>query len=156
MFPALRPLLNKGGAGRYITREESVERLLPVAERHLELLRTYGAALAGLPEGDLRRRVEGMTRLLRMEVGKISETLLSLGGPAPSGAGTMAPVALAPDADPVQVLADAERDFARALRDEIDVVHHQERTRAILGHNAEASNSRLDVLRSVKNVPVRD
>ena len=35
MFSALRPILNKGGAGHYATRAQSAERLLPIADRHL-------------------------------------------------------------------------------------------------------------------------
>ena len=51
MFPALRPLLNKGGAGRYISREESVARLTPVAQHHIDLLLAYDRQIAALPDG---------------------------------------------------------------------------------------------------------
>ena len=150
MFPALRPLLNKGGAGRYISREESVERLLPVAERHLDLLQTYDRHMAALPEGPQREQVAAMMPYLRTEVAKVSETILSLGGTPPSGThrdphspGT------AGDRDRLQALLDAETDFGKALRHEADEVHHQERTRAILGHNADASTARIDLLRGI-------
>ncbi|WP_420456850.1 hypothetical protein [Rubrivirga sp.] len=151
MFPALRPLLNKGGAGRYISRQESAERLLPIADRHLDLMRTYNAVLAALPDGPARERVEAMMPYLRTEAAKVSETILSLGGTPPSGAGA-GPLATAPgrtDRDHVRALLDAETDFGNALRAEVDSVHHQERTRAILGHNADASDSRLGLLRAV-------
>ena len=151
MFPALRPLLNKGGAGRYISRAESAERLMPVAERHLDLLRAYDRELAALPAGPAREQIEAMMPYLRTEVAKVSETILSLGGTPPSGAGR-APVAAplaATDRDRVQGFLDAEKDFGGALRAEVDAVHHQERTRAILEHNAHASASRVDLLRGV-------
>ncbi len=151
MFPALRPLLNKGGAGRYISREESAERLMPVAQRHLDLLRTYDAVLAALPDGPAKVQVEAMMPYLRTEAAKMSETILSLGATPPSGAGA-GPLATAPgrtDRDHVRALLDAEAGFGSALRDEVDVVHHQERTRAILEHNADASDSRLGLLRGV-------
>ncbi|MGB3543820.1 hypothetical protein [Rubrivirga sp.] len=150
MFPALRPILNKGGAGRYISREESVTRLLPVAQRHLDLLHRYDGVLAAMPIGPGRERIDAMMPYLRTEIAKMSETILSLGGTPPTGV----------DRDPagptagdnkslLQSLLDAEKDFGGALRHEADEVHHQERTRAILGHNADASTSRIDLLRDV-------
>jgi hypothetical protein len=151
MFPVLRPILNKGGAGRYITREESVERLIPMAAEHLRLLAAYDAALDGLPASDERRAIEGLLPNLRTEVSKVYETLFSLGGTAPTGAHgspVPEPVGVTP-AERVQALIDAEGEFARTLTDESDAVHHQERTRAILNHNAAASGSRQAILREV-------
>ncbi len=149
MFQALRPILNKGGAGRYATRAESAERVLPVAERHIDLFEAYRGALAGLTPGPARTSVEAMMPLLRTEVSKMSETLLSFGATPPAGLGR-APVSMGDtDAERLYTLADRERDFGAALRTEVDVVHHQERTRAILGHNAAASDQRLGVLRDL-------
>lgn len=151
MFPALRPILNKGGAGRYISREESVERLRPMMERHLDLLQAYDRELAALPAGPAKEQIEAMMPYLRTETAKISETVLSLGGATKTGV-DREPLAPAPglaDRKRVELLIDDERDFARTLREEVDVVHHQERTRAILTHNAEASDSRLDLLRGI-------
>lgn len=150
MFPALRPILNKGGAGRYISRAESVDRLQPIAERHLSMLRHYDGALAALPDGPIRERLAAMAPYLRTETAKVSETILSLGGAPPTGVDHEP--ASATDGDTKSVLnglLDAEKSFDAALREEIDAVHHHERTRAILGHNAEASVSRLDLLRSL-------
>lgn len=150
MFPSLRPLLNKGGAGRYISREESVERLQPIAQRHLDLLMAYDAHLGELPDGPARQEVEAMMPYLRTEVAKMSETILSLGGTPPSGAGVPASTAgAASDRDRLQGFLDAEKDFSGALRDEVDVVHHQERTRAIIEHNADASQARIELLRGI-------
>ena len=151
MFPALRPLLNKGGAGRYISRAESVERLMPIAERHLDILRAYDRELAAMPDGPAKEQVEAMMPYLRTEVSKVSETILSLGGTPPSGAGRGPAGAPAggTDRDRIQGFLDAEKDFGTALRQEVDEVHHQERTRAILEHNADASTARTDLLRGV-------
>ena len=150
MFPALRPILNKGGAGRYISRAESVDRLLPVAQRHLDLLYRYDGALAAMPVGPGRERLEAMMPYLRTEVAKVSETILSLGGAPPTGVDRDPAAATAgDDRSLVQGLLDAEKDFGGALRHEADEVHHQERTRAILEHNAHASTSRIDLLRAV-------
>ena len=149
MFPALRPILNKGGAGRYISREESVERLLPVVDRQLDLVYLYDAAVSRLGDGPAKERITAIMPYLRTELSKLYETVFSLGGTAPTGV-ARDPLALDPgasDADRLGALVDAEGDFGAALREEADGVHHQERTRAILNHNAAASESRLDLLR---------
>ena len=150
MFPALRPILNKGGAGRYISREESVERLLPMAEHHLDLCAAYDAALAALPEGMAKERLGALAPYLRIETAKIYETILSLGGTAPTG--TEREPAAPATGDAASILSrlrEAEAGFATRLTDEVDAVHHQERTRAILEHNARASASRLGVIRDI-------
>ena len=167
MFPALRPILNKGGAGRYISRAHSVERLQPVAQRHLDLMYEYEGILGGMPDGLPKEKLEAMMPYLRTEVAKMSETILSLGGTPPSGVrrrpggpqtggpqtggrgGVPDPEAGRSTADRTDALIEAERDFAGALRDEAEAVHHQERTRAILNHNAEASDARIGLLRDI-------
>lgn len=150
MFPSLRPLLNKGGAGRYISRQESVVRLQPIARRHLDLLMAYDAHLGALPDGPALTEIEAMMPYLRTEVAKMSETILSLGGTPPSGAGeTAMSVPEESDRDRIQGFLDAEKDFGDSLRDEAEAVHHHERTRAILNHNADASTARTELLRGI-------
>lgn len=143
MFPALRPLLNRGGAGRYISRAESAERLVPIAKRHLDLLYAYTGTLPQIENVGARESLDAFMPSLRTEVAKIYETILSLGGSAPTGvsrdpAGEA--VAGATDSERLRALQDAERDFARALVEESEAVHHQERTYAILRHNAGVDN----------------
>ncbi len=149
MFSALRPILNKGGAGHYATRAESAERLMPVAERHIDLFEDYRGALAALAPGDARDRVAALLPLFRTEMAKMSETLLSYGVAPPSGMGRTPTDLGRTDADRLVALADRESAFTADLRGEVDAVHHQERTRAILGHNADASDRRLAVLRDL-------
>lgn len=149
MFDALRPVLNKGGAGRYISRAESAERLGPVAQRHLDLLDAY-AGLRAVAGPALAARIDALLPLVRTETSKVYETLYSLGGTAPAGAGrTGVAPAGATDAERLDALVRAERDFGSALTDEASAVHHQERTRAILMHNAARSGERLDALRGI-------
>ena len=165
MFSALRPILNKGGAGHYATRAESAERVMPVAERHIDLFEAYrgvlgdgtaggtdgdpGGLAGGLAAGPARERVQALMPFLRTEIAKMSETLLSYGATPPSGMGRSPEALGETDAERLFTLADRERDFGAALRAEVDAVHHQERTRAILGHNAAASDQRLGVLRDL-------
>jgi hypothetical protein len=86
---------------------------------------------------------------LRTEVSKISEALLSFGAAPPSGVGVAPENLGSTDDERLLALADRERAFGKALRGEVDAVHHQERIRAILGHNADASDRRLDALREL-------
>ena len=151
MFPALRPLLNKGGAGRYISREASVERLQPVVENHLRLLYAYDGVLARMADGPTKERLTALMPYLRTELNKLYETVFSLAGSAPTGVG-MEPGSVSlgdRETDRLFALVEEERAFGTAMREEGDAVHHQERTRAILNHNADASDSRLGVLREV-------
>lgn len=149
MFPVLRPVLNKGGAGRYISREESVERLQPVVTRQLDLVYLYDAAVSHLADGPAKERLQSIMPYLRTELGKLYETIFSLGGTASTGVERDARGADpgSTDGERLAALVDAEVEFGAALREEADAVHHQERTRAILLHNADASDKRLGVLR---------
>ncbi|MEM6326534.1 MAG: hypothetical protein AAF791_05395 [Bacteroidota bacterium] len=152
MFPALRPVLNKGGAGKYISREESVERLQPVIASQLELLRAYDHVGKRIADANATQYFdEVILPRLRTELNKLYETVFSLGGSAPTGA-AMDWTASDLDGDDVALLKALQvrdRDFGRQLAEEMDAVHHQERTRAILGHNAEMADVRLGALRKL-------
>ena len=153
MFPALRPILNKGGAGNYISRAESVERLRPVIADQLGLLRDYDHVAKRLQSPLVRERFdEVVLPNIRTELNKLYETILSLGGSAPTGADMdWSDSDLGGDGDSsvLKTLLDRDRAFGDRLRDEMEAVHHQERTRAILGHNAAKSGDRLNMLRAL-------
>lgn len=153
MFTVLRPLLNKGGAGHYISRRETAERLLPLVVRHNRLLQAYGYTLDRLHNHDARGRIEALMPALRIHLGKLDEAVYSAGGtpslgthlePGETGHGTT-------DAEMLFHVLDLERAYHGALADEVDIVHHQERTRAILGHLAAGSETRLEALRTLTN-----
>ena len=145
MFPVLRPILNRGGAGYSISRDETVEHLQPHIERGLALMRTYDATVPALGAEDAAR-LDALMPYLRTEVGKLYESVFSAGGTAPTGVGAVAP-ATGSDVDPLDALLRREREFGKELLAEVDSVHHQERTRAILRAVAAGSTGRLDVLR---------
>jgi hypothetical protein len=86
----------------------------------------------------------------RTELGKLYESIFSAGGAAPTGVDVDFGAGLdAAARDPLSVLVMAEREFGRGIADEIDAVHHQERTRAILKAIVAGSNGRMDVLREL-------
>ncbi|OZC02621.1 hypothetical protein [Rubricoccus marinus] len=152
MFPVLRPILNKGGAGNYISREESVDRLVPVVADQLGLLRDYDYVAKRLDAPAVRQRFEEVVLPnVRTELNKLYETIFSLGGSAPTGADMdwSASGLDGNDTDSLKTLLERDRAFGDRLRDEVEAVHHQERTRAILGHNADKSNDRLNMLRAL-------
>lgn len=153
MFPALRPVLNKGGAGNYISREASVERLVPIIADQLGLLRDYDYATKRMAASGVRQRMEEVVLPnIRTELNKLYETIFSLGGSAPTGAELdwAASGLEGDDGDLLQALLDRDKAFGDRLRDEMEAVHHQERTRAILGHNAAKSDDRLNMLRALR------
>ena len=150
MFPALRPFLNKGGAGYSISRAETADRLRPLVERHLGLLQAYAAALPRLrtlPGGDA---VAALVPYLRTDLSKLGESIYSAGGGAPTGAALDFDAgAPGSDADVVQRLLELEKETREAAHDEIDAVHHQERTRAILKTLVNGADARAERLRAV-------
>ena len=150
MFPVLRPILNRGGAGYSISRQETIDRLTPHVQRGLELSRAYARTLPRLDARDAVARLEALMPYLRTEIGKLYETIFSAGGTVPTGVGMRDERVPADDeGDPLTTLTRLERGFGKALREEVDSVHHQERTRAILRSVAAGSDGRLDVLREM-------
>lgn len=158
MYPVLRPFLGRGGAGRYISRAESAERLLPLIERGNVLIQRYAHLLEALPEGPARERIAAIVPFVRTDVSKLYELVYSLGGTAPTGL-EMQTHPLERAADPLAAVREAEQAFHDALRDEIDAVHHHERTRGVLASlhgqrvrgsaNEGGSIARLGILRSL-------
>ena len=161
MFRVLRPILNKGGAGRYATREESVVRLNPLVRRHHELLQGYEVALANLKDADVAPKIVALMPRARTESGKLSETVFSMGGTPPNGT-DLEPAHVdnsSTDAELLHNVLNLERDYSEAVNDEIDAIHHHERTRAILKAVKVGSESRQETVRSITNrmpQPARD
>lgn len=153
MFPILRPILNKGGAGLYITREETVERLNPIVSAAHELCEAYNVVLAGA-DAEVVDHIQPFMPKMRTLLGKLCETVFSAGGVAPNGVDVEAPA----DTSLFDVL-EREREFHKVAKEEIDAVHHQERTRAILKAVVAGSEERLEAVRFITNrlpQPARD
>lgn len=157
MFPALRPFLNKGGAGYSISRAETAERLSRHVEHASDLLRGYASALAHLRRRESAARIEEMLPYLRSDVAKLYESIYSAGGRTPSRLPDtpLADDASASDAGVFRALIDREQEFGEAVYEEIDAVHHQERTRAILKAVGAGSNARLELLRELAGLAAR-
>jgi hypothetical protein len=147
MYPLLQPIFNRGGAGRSMTREESVEAISPLVREHQKLLHAYDAAIRTLGDRDLAARLnDGMNRA-RTELAKLRETIFSLGGDTSNGVDLDPDVHLGTsDAAIVHALDDRERAYRDALQRTLKMPHQQLRSTAILENNLKGSAARLDVL----------
>lgn len=137
-------LLQKGWAGRTISREETIERLNPIMRIMTEMLHLYAAVRRGV-DADVRREVDAVMKTLRTDIGKVAETVFSSGGTAYSGT-ELEPDDFAPGEDGWKSLRDAEDVLAAALGEEQDV-EHEMRTRAILAKVAANHEDRMKLIR---------
>ncbi len=133
-------LLNKGWAGKTMSRHDTTVRLNGLLSRHLALIGYYDRAdaLAWSPE-----TLEAVRRRVRLDAGKLAETIFSCGGVAtskgnaertpPSGRALLAR------------LMQNEQQYNVALRKERTAPHHM-RTQAVLQHCLQSSQERLNFL----------
>ena len=144
-------LLNKGWAGRTISRAETIDRINPVIRELTELMHTYDAAAAVLSGNDAAALAVSQ-RVLRADIGHLAETVYSTGGIAYLG------VDLEPSSFSVQgnrpavakQLTTAEEHFRTSL-DAEKKIEHQMRTRAVLENVARNSTERLRLVREMSH-----
>jgi len=140
-------ILNKGWAGKTLTRQETAEHLNRLMRPLLELLFTYDAALgkatADGDAGELRREMP----TLRADIGKVSESIMSCGAVAYSGT-DLEPADFASKADWARLL-EMEESLGQAIQEERGV-EHQIRSRAILNAVGANSKKRLDLLKPLQ------
>ncbi|MDA1027475.1 MAG: hypothetical protein O3B41_00255 [Bacteroidetes bacterium] len=138
-------LLKQGWAGKTIGRSETIELLNPIIRTKNELMQCLNALSAASTDADQRVRLEASLRTLRMDIGKLCETVFSCGGIAYSGT-DLSPSDFA-EATGAQVVA-LEQVLAGQLADQ-QKIEHQMRTRAILGVLEENQRSRKNSLRGL-------
>ncbi len=140
-------LLQKGWAGKTISRSETVERMNPLIRELINLNYHYDAFIKSLPEGSLRDALDSAQKTARMDAGKMAETVFSCGGTAYNGT-DLEPDSFSTDSDRMRAiknLADRETAFLELLSAESDV-EHQMRTRAILSVVSGNAEARLKLL----------
>lgn len=142
--------LNKGWAGKTISREETIERINPIIRRHSELNHAYGYAVNHVSERATASELEALQKTARADVGKLSETVLSAGGVSYNGVELEAEdFALAEnEGEMIPQLEEQEEQFQQLVSDELRE-NHQIRTRAILSVVQANSRARLDYLRGL-------
>lgn len=147
MHPLLKPIFNRGGIGRSMSREESVDVFNPLIRQHQRLLHAYDAALRTLGDRDLADRINGEMNRARTDLAKLKETVFSLGGDAPNGTDLDPNVDLGrTDADVVHALDDRERAYRDALEEALARTDLHLRSTAVLENVAKGSKARIDVL----------
>lgn len=142
--------LQKGWAGKTISRGETIDRLNPIVERFIQLNYTYDAAERDCSDEDLAAGIKSVQKTARADVGKLAETIFSCGGVAYNGTDLEPADFSAGDSDVqiVERLISDEQDFQSKI-DEEDDIEHQMRTRAILSVVKSNSDKRLDFLREI-------
>ncbi len=142
--------LNKGWAGRTMSRKETIERFNPLIRMHYELNHAYDYAINHVPDVEVAGRLDALQRTARADLGKFSETVLSAGGVAYNGV-DLDPqdFSLSDEEGPmVHQLRDLEEIFHQRIADEL-VENHQIRSRAVLSVVQSNSAARRDYLRGV-------
>ena len=147
-------LLNRGGAGKSLTRAETAEELSSLMTTQITLLRTYEALIALMDSGSSSAEtLAALQKEHRNEIPKISEIILSAGGIPPRKADRL-------EGDGRESLIRAVCDGERGLRREIDTQlenKHHLRTIGILESLAETVEDRIGVLQKIAqeySVPV--
>ncbi|PSQ63560.1 MAG: hypothetical protein BRD27_00690 [Bacteroidetes bacterium QH_10_64_19] len=146
--PIKEAILNRGWAGKTITRSETVERLNPLILQFLKLNHSYQAVIRSHGDAAVTEALQRVQKTARVDVGKLSETVLSCGG-TPKNGTDLEPGDFDLGDDEIDMLArleTLETEFNDALARELDEVEHQMRTRGLLEAVESNSSERLALL----------
>jgi hypothetical protein len=140
-------LLNKGGAGFSLSRQETAERLNELIRRHYALNHSYAYAIENHQDRELTSRLAESQKIARADIGKLAESVFSAGGSAYNGT-DLEPGGFTLGSDPAKVLKnllDLEQEFQKQVAAEFKL-KHQIRTQAILLNVRNHSQERLKIL----------
>jgi len=146
--PIKEAILNRGWAGKTITRAETVERLNPLLRQFLKLNHNYQYVIRSHSDTAATDALQRVQKTARADVGKLSEIILSCGG-TPENGTDLEPEDFNLGNDELDMLfqlEDLETEFNETLGREIDNVEHQIRTRGILEAVKSNSSERLELL----------
>ncbi|MGI9173794.1 MAG: hypothetical protein ACR2GR_00550 [Rhodothermales bacterium] len=147
-------LLNKGGAGVSMTRQDTIDRINPIIEAYVRLNHAYEDTLRRLPNREMVGQLEAFQKIARVDVGKLNETVFSAGGVAYNGTdvepGSVTLEETENDEDLLSALEDQEAAFQDQIGPEFDLKPgHHIRTQAVLSIIRSNSQSRLDYIRGL-------
>lgn len=146
--PIKEAILNRGWAGKTITRAETVERLNPLILQLLKLNHNYQYVIRSHSDTAVADALKRVQKTARTDVGKLSETVLSCGG-TPENGTDLEPenFNLGDDElDMLYQLEDLETEFNETIERELDEVEHQIRTRGLFEAVKSNSKERLNLL----------
>lgn len=153
----LNALLNKGGAGVSISRQETAERLDPLLRQLIGLRRYYEELIRRTSDPEIASKLEDLLRYARTDVAKLSETIHSAGAKAYTGVDLRdKPIDFDDKEDDPSFVRNLEQKFLDAILAESKIKHHI-RTFAILKNVENNSRNRLSYLAEItkKAVPQR-
>ena len=131
-----------------MSRRETVERLNPIVRGHYELNHSYDYLINNVSDPEKVRQIEAIQKVARVDLGKLSESILSAGGVPFSGV-DLEPASYnlgSSDGEMLRRAKELESDFEQLLSAELEE-NHQIRTKAILSVVRGNSRSRLEFLR---------
>jgi bacterioferritin (cytochrome b1) len=139
-------LLNKGGAGKSLTRSSTVSEVSKLMSAQIALLGSYEALLGVVDsDSDLAASLSALQKQHRDEIPKLSEIILSSGGIPPRESSP-------PTGDDVDSLIRAVNDGERAMRtdleEQIKLKHHL-RTIAVLKTLLANTERRIGAIQTV-------
>lgn len=142
-------LLNKGGAGKSLTRSKTAVEASRLLTSHIQLLRTYGNLTAAMgaenASVDSVDSVKALQKEHRDDIAKISEIILSSGGVPPREADSF-------EGDDIESLLravdDGERSLRRSLEEQLTQKHHL-RTIAIMETLLVNTERRIGVIQTL-------
>lgn len=146
--PIKETLLGRGWAGKTLSRAETVERLNPLLLQFLKLNHNYQYVIRSHSDAAVTDALNRVQKSARVDVGKLSETILSCGG-SPENGTELEPGDFQLSGDDVEMLRELkglETEFYEALTSERSDVEHQMRTRGILEALISNSTERVELL----------
>lgn len=140
-------ILQKGWAGKTISRAETADRVNRLIRPLVELLRLYNAAIADTGDSANLSAVQQVMPILRADIGKLAETVHSAGAVAYSGA-EQTDVSFAElEIDWSNVLEN-EAVYSERVSDE-KAIEHEMRTRAVLANIVANSVRRQELVKQI-------
>jgi hypothetical protein len=147
-------LLNRGGAGKSITRHETAAAMSDLVRPLISIMRGYENLAGLIDDAEAVAFIHASQNRTRSDIAKLSEIILSTGGITPRD---VEPVGADDDPDQlIRALNEAERAFRDALESSLKLKHHY-RTIAVLETLQKNTEDRIALVRELarrQNVPV--
>lgn len=137
--------LNRGGAGKSLTRAKTAAEMSKLMIRHIELLRTYDALIDTLDDPGSSEELEVVQKENRADISKLSETILSAGGVPPRDGDCLGGTAMP---DLIKSLNVAERELRSGLEVQLES-KHQLRTVAIVENLLANTEKRIGLVHAM-------
>lgn len=147
-------LLNRGGAGKSLSRAETVAQASSLITRHIALLRSYDRLVEAMaPDDESVEQIRKLQKQHRADIAKLCEIVLSANGTPPREA---APLEGSGIDSLLRSLTDGERSLREELEAQLAKKHHM-RTIAVLETLLANTEERIGILQTVArthSVPV--